>query len=83
MSDDDDEASTTQVFGVDIPEPYEGFMASEAIVVLKGIDSDGDMSMTIRCSDGLMVWDRMGLLALALDMTKASANSESSDADDG
>lgn len=71
-----------KAFGLEIPAPYEGFMATEAIVVLKGIDSDGDMALTVRHTPGLESWDLIGMLTTGLDMAKASSASAYQSSDD-
>lgn len=48
----------------------EGWVALEQIAVLKCIDDEGSSSLCVRLSDGLTVWEALGMLEVGSDMQR-------------
>lgn len=80
------EGAKERVYGVEVAPLLDGEMAHEVIVVTKVLTPDGDSALSIRHSDGLNSWDRIGLLTAALDRARFDAGqswrSDSHDLDD-
>lgn len=56
------------VFGLDVEAVPDGYIPLDAIVLVKALDNDGDETLLIRSTDGLRVWERMGIAQCALDL---------------
>lgn len=56
----------------------------DAIAVIKCLDEEGETALVLRTSDGLRVWDSVGLLTVALDTQRQTAQDmfESEDDED-
>lgn len=62
-----------EVFGLDLEPMPEGWTPLEAFVVLKALDDDGDVALLTRSTDGVRVWDAVGMLTCALDTQRDDA----------
>lgn len=58
------------VFGVRLEELPEGISPIEALVVVKALDEDGDLTFYSRCSDGLSTWEAIGMLITTTDQLR-------------
>lgn len=56
-------------FDGDLPD---GFVPVEAVIVLTGIDADGDEAVHSRATSGLMTYAAIGLLAVTSDRLRAA-----------
>jgi hypothetical protein len=65
----------TLVFGVEIADMPENYIATEAVVILKCMDDAGEVFLLLRNSDTLRSWDRIGLLTCALDLAREDGKS--------
>lgn len=61
------------VFGLNADDLPEHWTPLEFVGVIKCLDEDGDTALSLRTSDGLRVWDSVGLLTVALDTQRAEA----------
>jgi hypothetical protein len=52
----------------DLPESY---IPLEAAVVFKCLDADGKVGLVTRATDGLSLWDEVGLFTAGLDAARA------------
>lgn len=71
------------VYGLDMTELPETYTPLDAMVVLKCLDEEGDVVLVTRSSDDLKIWDRVGMLTVALDLARTECReSFVSDADE-
>lgn len=68
-----EEANNPTAFGLEVTPLPEGCIPLEAVVLIRCLDEDGDPTIEIRSTDGLASWDRIGMLTVALDVTRESA----------
>lgn len=68
-------ANQPTVFGLDLPPLEPEHIPLEAVVLIKCLDEDGEPTIEIRSTDGLNSWDRIGMLTVALDVTREQAAS--------
>lgn len=66
-------ASGDRLFGLELSPLPEGCTPIEAIAIIKCLDPDGDICVFTRATDGLSVWDRVGLLTITVDRARADA----------
>lgn len=59
-----------------------GWTVLEAVAAVKCLDEDGEVALLLRSTDGLRVWDRVGLLTVALDTAREDAKASFVPADD-
>lgn len=62
-----------QLAGLDAQDLPEHWTPLDAIAVIKCLDEDGETALVVRTSDGLRVWDSVGLLTVALDTERERA----------
>lgn len=62
---------SAEVLGLPLIALPQGWTPVDAVVVAKCIDPDGRMQLTVRYTDGLALWDVLGLLASATCTTEA------------
>lgn len=51
------------VHGLQIPDLVGDLIPVDAVVILKALDADGDMTVTLQTTEGLLLWDIAGMLA--------------------
>ena len=54
------------IFGVEITDPPTGWTVLETVVVCKALNENGNVTMFIRASEGLVLFEELGLLTAAL-----------------
>ena len=69
----DEATNTPTAFGLELEPLDPDAIPLDAIVIVKCLDADGDTTIDIRSTDGLMVWDRVGMLTVALEVAKRTA----------
>ena len=66
--------------GSDLPE---GAAVLEVLVVAKYMDSDGETALYQSCSDGLRIWDAVGMATGLLDQLRSGLQNMFEAGDDG
>lgn len=64
---------------LDIPE---GFTPLEAVVVIKCLDEDGELALSVRTTSGLTSWESVGMLIAASDQARSQINQDFKDAEE-
>jgi len=62
-----------KVFGIDAGDLPDGVMVADCVVILRAMEPDGEPAIYIRRSEGLAVWDAIGLTTIALDTFRDNA----------
>jgi hypothetical protein len=62
------------IYGLETGPLPDNYTPLEAISVVKCLDDEGDVVLVNRCTDGLKVWDIVGLLTVTLDDARAAAS---------
>lgn len=65
--------TTPTAYGLEIAPLDEATIPLEVIALVKGLDVDGDPCITVRFTEGLNAWDRVGILTIALDRAREDA----------
>lgn len=60
------------VYNLDLESLPENTTPLEAVVVIKTLDEEGEVSLWIRSSAGLNAWEQLGMLEIAAYSTKRS-----------
>ena len=72
-----------RVFGVEVTPLLDGELAHGVIVIAEVLTPDGDCALSIRHSEGMNSWSRIGMLMAALERARFDAGqSWRSDDDD-
>lgn len=66
---------TPTAFGLELKPLDDDFIPLEAVVLLKCLAENGEPTIEIRSTDALNSWDRIGMLTVALDVTREQAAS--------
>jgi hypothetical protein len=62
------------IYGLETGPLPDNYTPLEAISIVKCLDDEGDVVLVNRCTDGLKVWDIVGLLTVTLDDARAAAS---------
>jgi hypothetical protein len=68
------EAGEQNVMGLHVEPLDENCIPLEAVVLIKCLGEDGEPTIDVRSTDGLQPWDRIGMLTVALDVTREDAS---------
>jgi hypothetical protein len=55
------------VAGINLPDLPDGITPLECVVTIKGLDTDGDITLYERISDGLTSWEALGMVTTLAD----------------
>lgn len=80
--DQPDEQPGGQVYGLNADPMPKGWTPLEAVVVLKALDEEGEVSLLFRGTDGLAPWDTVGMLIAVLDEERDALRDSSIDEDE-
>lgn len=61
------------IYGLDCAPLPDTYTPLEASVVVKCLDDEGDVVLVTRNTESLKIWDRVGMLTVALDMARKDA----------
>jgi len=61
------------VFGLPVEPLEQNTIPLDVVVLVKTLDPDGEISISIRHTKDISVWDRVGLLTIALDVARQHA----------
>lgn len=62
---------------IEVSEPLpKDQLVSESVIVLKCVDAEGISTLAIRTSDGLAVWDAVGMLQVGADAARRDAQDQ-------
>lgn len=64
---------TAEIYGLEGEPMPAGWTPLEAFVVIKALDEDGDVALLTRSTEGVRVWDAVGMLTCALDTQRAQS----------
>lgn len=70
------------ILGVEVDDIPDDFSITEVIVFAKGIDTEGVISIYKRSSDGLTVWEELGILTGGVSVLTGELNNSWEDQDD-
>jgi hypothetical protein len=62
--------SEHEVYGLKLKPLGDGYIPLEAVCIVKALDGDGDPTLVVRHAGNLNDWERVGMLAAALDIAK-------------
>lgn len=66
-------ARVRMIYGLDTAPLPDGYTPLEAECVLKCLDDEGHVTLVTRGTNGLMIWDSIGMLTCAVEQCKARA----------
>lgn len=59
------------VYGLEAPPLPDGWTPLEAVTVVKCLDADGSAALVSKVTDGLSMWECVGMLSAVLDSQRA------------
>lgn len=65
-----------QLLNIDMPDLPEGYVPVEAVAVIKCLDDQGNLTIAVRTSSGVMAWEAVGMLISASDMARADLQTD-------
>lgn len=66
----------SQIENIDVPDLPDKFLPLEIVAVVKCLDDQGNPTIAVRTSEGLMAWEVIGMLTAASDMARADLVSD-------
>jgi hypothetical protein len=66
----------SDVLNIDVPDLPDKFTPLELVAVVKCLDDQGNPTIAVRTSEGLMAWEVIGMLTAASDMARADLVSD-------
>ena len=62
-----------EIYGLDAAPLPDNYTPVEAVAIVKCLDERGEVTVIYRRTDGLYVWDTVGMMTVALEVAKSYA----------